>query len=740
MDQAKQRGGCVCLLGASVAFADTLTQVTSSSAQGANDSLSWSQRGADGTVQAVSFTATTAMANSITVGLGAANSVISVVCTATPCSWTGTGFTAGHALLWTSDAGNGGSGPVTLIFSKSVSGAGALVQADLPGPFTGEIQLYNGSTLLGTYAVASDAAGDPVYLGALDQSGPNINKVVFSLTTCASLCTDFGLDTVNVNAVTAAPAVTLTPTSLTFASTPVGSTTAAQLVTVKNSGTATLNVTSETITGINPSSFLKFATTCGATLAVGATCTVSVEFKPAATGTLTASLAIADNASGSPQVVTLTGTATAPAVTLTPTSLTFASTAVGSTTAAQLVTIKNSGTATLNITSETIAGIDPSSFLKSATTCGATLAVGSTCTVSVEFKPATTGTLTASLAIADNASGSPQVVTLTGTGTAPAVTLSPTSLTFASTTVGSTTAAQLVTVKNSGTATLNLTSETITGIDPSSFLKSATTCGATLAVGATCTVSVEFKPAAAGTLSALLSFADNASGSPQSAALTGTGVAVSAPVVSLTPASIAFPATTVGLTTAAQLVTLKNTGTATLTMSSIALGGTNPTSFVEIGTCGTSLAAGASCSLYVGFRPAAAVALSATLSVTDNAAGSPHRVTLTGTGTVAPTLKLSATTLTFPTTLHGTTSAAQTITLTNSGTSTMTLNSITLTGANPADFVELNTCGSTLAPAATCSVYVAFKPAAAGAYKAALSIADNGAASPQSVALAGAGN
>jgi trimeric autotransporter adhesin len=628
--------GCMVALSfvsAAAVHADTLKQITSSSVQSANDSLAWSQKGADGTVLAASFTATTAMADSVTVGMGAANSIISVVCTATPCSWTGTGFTAGHSLLWSSDAGNGGSGPVTLTFSKSVSGAGALVQADLPGAFTGEIQVYNGTTLLATYTVASDTAGDPVYLGALDESGPNINKVVFSLTTCASLCTDFGLDTVNVNAATAAPAVTLTPTSFTFAATPVGLTTAAQTVTIKNSGTATLNLTSETITGTNATSFIKSATTCGTTLAALATCTVSVEFKPASAGALSAALSVADNAAGSPQAVTLTGTGTAPAVTLTPTSLTFASTTVGSTTAAQIVTIKNSGTATLNLASETITGTNATSFIKSATTCGATLAALAACTVSIEFKPTTTGALSASLSIADNAAGSPQAVTLTGTGTA-----------------------------------------------------------------------------------------------------------ASAPAVSLTPTSIAFPASIVSTTSGAQTVTLKNTGTATLTVSSIALGGTNPTSFVEIGTCGSSLAAGASCLLFVGFKPASAAAFSATLTVTDNAAGSPHSVTLTGTGTVAPTLKLSTTSITFPTTLHGTTSAASTITLTNGGTSTMTLSSIALAGTNPTDFVELNTCGATLAPAATCNVYAAFKPAAAGAFHATLTITDNGVASPQSVALAGTGN
>jgi hypothetical protein len=103
-------------------------------------------------------------------------------------------------------------------------------------------------------------------------------------------------------------------------------------------------------------------------------------------------------------------------ITRSPTSLTFASTTVGSTTAAQLVTIKNTGTGTVNLTSETITGGQATSFIKSATTCGASLAAAASCTVSVEFKPATTGTLSSTLSIADNATGSPQTVTLMGTG------------------------------------------------------------------------------------------------------------------------------------------------------------------------------------------------------------------------------------------------------------------------------------------------------------------------------------
>jgi len=435
-------------------------------------------------------------------------------------------------------------------------------------------------------------------------------------------------------------------------------------------------------------------------------------------------------------------TATVPAVTLSPTSLTFASTAVGSTTTAQLVTVKNSGTAALTVTSETVTGTDASSFIKSATTCGTSLAIGATCTVSVEFKPATAGALTGSVSIADNATGSPQSVTLTGTGaaaTAPVVTLSPASLTFASTTVGSKTVAQVVTVKNSGTAAITITSETITGTNATSFLKSATTCGTSLAVGATCTVSVEFKPAAAGTLTAALSIADNATGSPQLVKLTGTGTAATTPTVTVTPTSIAFPAQIVGSTSDAQTVTVKNSGTVAVTLTSIVVSGTNASSFPELNSCGASLAAGASCSLYVAFDPASAATLSGSISITDNASGSPQKVTLTGTGSAAPSVKLSATSVAFPTTTHGTTSEALPVTLSNSGGVTLTLTSITLTGTNPTDFEELNTCGATLAPGAKCVVYVAFKPAAAAAYKATLSIADSGAASPQSVVLTGTG-
>jgi uncharacterized repeat protein (TIGR02543 family) len=191
---------------ATAAWADSLKLITSQSSQGANDSLNWSQLGADGTVLPASLNVQTANGTQVTVPLTGANSVVSVVCGNNPCSWTGgKGFAAADSLLWTSDAGNGGNGPVVLNFTSNVAGGGALIQADGPGQFTVQVQAYNGSTLLGSFNVNSDANGAATYIGVLDQTGPNITSLVFSITSCVtgSVCSDFGIDTISVNAPTA---------------------------------------------------------------------------------------------------------------------------------------------------------------------------------------------------------------------------------------------------------------------------------------------------------------------------------------------------------------------------------------------------------------------------------------------------------------------------------------------------------------------------------------------------------
>ena len=346
-----------------------------------------------------------------------------------------------------------------------------------------------------------------------------------------------GLGSLNVaNAVnnwpSIAPSAEFSTTGLTFAVTSEGSPSASQLVTLKNQGKIPLNLSGTglgiTIIGTNASSFSQ-TNTCGTSVAAGASCTVTVVFKPAAIGALTASLSFADNAFGSPQLVTLSGTGVAPApvAKLSAQTLSFNSTTVGSTNTAPSITLTNSGTAALAITSISFVGTNATAFTET-NTCGISLAIGKSCGIVVSFKPTVAGTLTATLDVKDNEAGSPQTLAVSGiaVNTAPAVTLSATSLTFASTAVGTAAATQAITLKNSGTAALSLSGTglgiTVTGTNATSFTQT-NSCGTSVAAGASCAITVTFKPAAAGALTASVNLADNATGSPQKVTLTGTG-------------------------------------------------------------------------------------------------------------------------------------------------------------------------------------------------------------------------
>jgi len=187
------------LFATATAWSDSLVGVTSPAGQAANDSVTWSQLGPNGTLLAVGFNATSGKGLAVTGSLAGANSITSVACAATPCSWQGTGFTAGDTLVWTSDLANGGNGPLTLNFSTNISGAGAFIQADGPGQFTAQIQAFNGATSLGSFAVTSNASGNASYIGIVDKTGANITSIVFSLTSCVGSCSDFAIDTLNLN-------------------------------------------------------------------------------------------------------------------------------------------------------------------------------------------------------------------------------------------------------------------------------------------------------------------------------------------------------------------------------------------------------------------------------------------------------------------------------------------------------------------------------------------------------------
>jgi len=208
------------------------------------------------------------------------------------------------------------------------------------------------------------------------------------------------------------------------------------------------------------------------------------------------------------------------------------------------------------------------------------------------------------------------------------------------------------------------------------------------------------------------------------------------PLASLSSTSLNFGNQLVGTASATEKVTLSNPSGPALTISSIAVTGTNATDFSQTNTCGTGLPDGASCTTTVTFKPTQSGPRTASVTITDNAAGSPQPIGLSGTGLVSgPNATPSPSSLTFATQLVGTSGSAQSATLTNYGTTALSITSIAASG----DFSQTNTCGSSLAAEASCTISVTFKPTQRATRTGTLSITDNAAGSPQKVSLTGTG-
>jgi hypothetical protein len=354
----------------------------------------------------------------------------------------------------------------------------------------------------------------------------------------------------------------------------------------------------------------------------------------------------------------------------------------------------------------------------------------------------------------NNVAGSTQDVSLTGTAAPPmpVAGVSVASLTFAARTNGTTSPAQTVTLSNSGDAPLAIASIAVVGANPADFARSGGSCPTTagsLAVGASCTIAVTFTPAATGARAATLRVTDNSNNvanSTQDVGLSGTGVAP-VPVAGVAPASLAFAARPITTTSAVQTVTLSNTGTGPLTIASIATTGANAADFARSGgTCASTLAAGASCTVGVTFTPTAGGARSTTLRFTDNSnntAASTQDVALTGTGQV-PAITVNPTSQGFGNNsiLLGILGVSRTLTVTSSGTAPLIFagGAVTIVGTNANNFaITANNCsGSTRNPGATCSITVRFRAQApVGNKTATLRIVSNATTSPTNIPLTG---
>ena len=414
----------------------------------------------------------------------------------------------------------------------------------------------------------------------------------------------------------AAVAVTVSPVSLSFGNQLIGTPGTPQGVTVTNPGAAAISISSLTI-----SNGWTETDNCLPAIPANSSCNIRVVFAPTASGNQTGTLTLTDDATNSPQLIALSGTALAPVVTLSATSLSFSSQNVSTTSAPQTILLTNTGTGAL-----TPLTMSTSGDFAETNNCTVPINPGTACTIGVTFTPTTGGVRNGTLTLTDNAVNSPQTVTLTGTGLGAMASLSPTSLSFGSMAVGSTSASQTITLTNPANNVSGVPE--VPGIQVSGDFQIQTGCESetVLTTNSPCPITVTFTPTAAGMRTGALTVTYTSPvPATLTATLTGTGVGA---VASFSATSLTFAAQTVSTQSAAQTITLTNTGNAALTPLTIARNG----SFAEKNTCPASLSAGANCTISVIFSPTGAGSQSGTITVTDNALGSPQTIALSGTG------------------------------------------------------------------------------------------------------------
>jgi hypothetical protein len=404
----------------------------------------------------------------------------------------------------------------------------------------------------------------------------------------------------------------VSPTSLSF-----GTSLAPQILTLSNTGGT--QATGITLAFVGPFTRGAAGGTCGTTLAAGTNCTINVVFRPTAVGAANGTLTITANVPVVASPVALSGTGVLSATLTPPTWSPSANPGVGSSGPLQVFSLTNTGNITITgITQGVLSGPSASDYaiVGLLSTCGpagtpngqllgqTTLAPTSLpCIVTVQFRPpagALAGSVAATLSVTDSAGT--LASTLNGTvKSATSDTRSPSSLTFAAQGPGVTSAAQSVTVRNTGNTTLPVTIGPIVGSNPGDFTIASNNCTSPLAVGASCAIGVTFQTTAgtaAGTYTAALNLTLN--GAANNVALTGR-------VKTLTPTALSFPNTAQGTVSATQLVTLANpAGSGTLAVT-LTFSGTNSTYFhrstTTTGTCGANVPAGGSCTIAVVFAP-----------------------------------------------------------------------------------------------------------------------------------------
>ncbi|GAB4201745.1 MAG: hypothetical protein Tsb002_38410 [Wenzhouxiangellaceae bacterium] len=548
----------------------------------------------------------------------------------------------GQSTTLTYSITNSGSSPLTqLRFSDDLNATlMGLTASALPADPCGVGSTLSGSTLLelanGSLAggaTCTFAVTVTVPAGLFPGIFPSTSGPLFAGATQIALAASDDLEVLGQAMIDVAPLDT------DFGDVRVGVTSAPLAVTVTNPGTGDLTVSS--LTAATAPFALAAGGTCGATpfiVAPMASCTLQYNFTPSAVGAANQTLTADSNALMPMVNFTLRGNGIEPALAVAPATLDFGTVDINTTSTDLSTTLSNTGTDTLIINALT--GI-AAPFALTGGTCGATpitIAVGANCTLTFNFSPTVAGPVNATVSIASDAPDSPATLTLQGIGGQGALALTPSPLNFVVTNVGST-SSETLTLSNTGDGTLSVTAIS----DPlAPFVVLPGTCGATpitLAVSASCTLTVEFTPTVVGDVSSSISFDNDGTVTPVTVDLNGRGGEA---ILMLDTSMLDFEITPLGIGASLPLV-LTNIGDGDLIIT--ALGDPLAPFSVQTDSCGAlpiTLAPSASCSLLVLFEPSSPGDFVASLTIESNDANSPATVALQGTGVVianVPTLR-----------------------------------------------------------------------------------------------------
>jgi len=408
--------------------------------------------------------------------------------------------------------------------------------------------------------------------------------------------------------------------------------------------------------------------------------------------------------------------AAATTMAVTPGSLVFSDQDAGTLSSTRDLTLTNTGTELLVIGAVSITG-----EFSQTNTCGTLSGIspGQSCTVSVRFSPHAGGARSGQLTISSNAPGN-NVVSLSGNGLG-SLALSTTTFDFGDQRAGTTSSPMTLSISNNGIVSLNLSSIAVIG-----DYTSSTDCPPSIAPGSACTVSIRFVPTARGARPGVITIASSLADSPHAVTLSGRGIA---PTITFSPSTLQFANQAVGSSSPQQTVTIANQGDLPLSIAGISITG----DYTETHDCGGSVPVNGTCKIDVVFQPAGIGPRSGTLTVSDDAIGSPHTVALGGAGT-AGILTVTVGNLIFGNQATNTTSAPRSLTLRNTGTGPLTITGLVASG----DFAASGSC-PVLAPNATCNVSVTFTPTSVGPKNGSLTITSSALGSPPVIALSGTG-